>query len=129
VADARRIAARLTADLAAAGIDAVASPTPAGGTSLTLVRGFAPYPRPDPFLAGPFTLGADAQQLLDQARATPDDPARTTRYQQAEAAILTDLPATPLVTEHQAAVLTPGPQGVNLTPWNTLDLAAVSLPA
>jgi oligopeptide transport system substrate-binding protein len=132
-AAARRVATRLTADLAAAGIKASASPTPEatpqGGTPLTLVRGFAPYPRPDPYLAGPFTLSPDAQRLLDQARATPDDPARTTRYQQAEAAILTDLPATPLLTEHHAAVLIPGPQGINLTPWNTLDLAAVSLPA
>ena len=51
------------------------------------------------------------------------------QHQQAQAAILSDLPATPLVTEHQAAVLTPAPQGVNLTPWNTLDLAAISLPA
>jgi hypothetical protein len=33
------------------------------------------------------------------------------------------------VSERHAAVLTPGPQGVNLTPWDTLDLAAVSLPA
>jgi oligopeptide transport system substrate-binding protein len=127
--DAGRVATLLTADLAGAGIKAAASPAPEGGTPLTLVRGFAPYPRPDPFLAGPFTLGPDARRLLDQARATPDDPVRTTRYQQAEAAILTDLPATPLVTEHHAAVLTPAPQGVNLTPWNTLDLAAVSLPA
>ena len=127
--DARRIATLLTADLAAAGIKAAASPTPEGGGPLTLVRGVAPYPRPDPFLAGPFTLGPDARRLLDQARATPDDPTRATRYQQAEAAILTDLSATPLVTERHAAVLTPAPQGVNLTPWNTLDLAAVSLPA
>ena len=137
----RRIATILTADLAAAGIKATATPStdaaagaapgaaPAGGSALTLVREFAPYPRPDPYLAGPFTLVPDARRLLDQARATPDDPARTTLYQQAEAAILTDLPATPLVTERHAAVLTPGPQGVNLTPWNTLDLAAVSLPA
>ena len=132
-ADARRVATRLTADLAAAGIKASASPTPGatpeGGTALTLVRGFAPYPRPDPYLAGRFTLSPDARRLLDQARATPDDPARTARYQQAEAAILTDLPATPLVTEHHAAVLIPGPQGIDLTPWNTLDLTAVSLPA
>jgi hypothetical protein len=33
------------------------------------------------------------------------------------------------VTEHQAAVLTPAPQGIDLTPWNTLDLSVVSLPA
>jgi ABC-type transport system substrate-binding protein len=128
-AEAGRIATRLAADLATAGIKAAPSPTPAGGTPLTLVRGVAPYPRPDPFLAGPFTRSPEAQRLLDQARATPADPARTTGYQQAEAAILTDLPATPLATEHQSAVLVPGPQGVNLTPWNTLDLAAVSLPA
>jgi ABC-type transport system substrate-binding protein len=138
-ADARRIATRLTADLARAGIkatariEATASPAPdatlKGGAPLTLVRGFAPYPRPDPYLTGPFTLTPSAQRLLDQARATPDDPTRATRYQQTEAAILTDLPATPLVTEHHAAVLTPAPQGINLTPWSTLDLATVSLPA
>jgi oligopeptide transport system substrate-binding protein len=132
-ADARRIATLLAADLATVGIKAAPSSAPEGGTTVTLVPGFAPYPppypRPDPFLAGPFTVGPDEQRLLDQARATPDGPTRATRYQQAEAAILADLPATPLVTEHQAAVLTPGPQGVNLTPWNTLDLAAVSLPA
>jgi ABC-type transport system substrate-binding protein len=125
----RQVAARLTADLAAVGIKTTVAPAPEGGSPLTLVRGFAPYPRPDPYLAGPFTLASDARRLLDQARATPDDPARTTQYQQAEAAILTDLPATPLVSERHAAVLTPGPQGVNLTPWDTLDLAAVSLPA
>jgi ABC-type transport system substrate-binding protein len=132
-ADARRIATRLTADLATAGIRAAASPsqnaTPKGGAPLTLVRGFAPYPRPDPYLAGPFPPSPSAQRLLDQARATPDESARATRYRQAEAAILSDVPATPLVTEHHAAVLTPAPQGINLTPWNTLDLAAVSLPA
>ena len=102
---------------------------PEGGTPLTLVRGFAPYPRPDPYLAGPFTLRRTTQRLLDQARATPDDGTRTTRYQQAQAAIFSHLPATPLVTERHAAVLTPAPQGIDLTPWNTLDLAAVSLPA
>ena len=57
------------------------------------------------------------------------DPTRATLYQQTEAATLADLPATPLLTEHHAAVLTPGPQGFNLTPWGALDLATVSLPA
>ncbi|HXQ57480.1 MAG TPA: hypothetical protein VOA19_17015, partial [Actinomycetes bacterium] len=96
---------------------------------LRLVRRVAPYPRPDPFLAGPSSTSPQARRLLDQARATPDDPTRTTRYRQAEAAILADLTAAPLLTEHHAAVLTPGPQGFTLTPWNTLDLAVVSLPA
>jgi oligopeptide transport system substrate-binding protein len=128
-ADARRIATHLTADLAAVGVKASPSPAPKGGTPLTLFRGVAPNPPPPPDRAGPLTPRPPAQRLLDRARATPDEPARTTLYQQAEAATLTDLPATPLLTEHHAAVLTPAPQGFNLTPWNTIDLAAVSLPA
>jgi oligopeptide transport system substrate-binding protein len=127
--DARRIAAAIDGDLTAAGVDLEVTPTPKGETPLTLVRRVAPYPRPDPFLAAPASTSPDAKRLLDQARATPDDPTRATSYQQAEAATLADLPATPLVTEHHAVVLTPGPQGFNLTPWGTLDLAIVSLPA
>jgi oligopeptide transport system substrate-binding protein len=128
-AEARQIAALLADDLDAAGVDLTVTPAPTGETPLTLVRRVAPYPRPDPFLAGPSSTGPTIQRLLDQARATPDDPTRTTRYHQAEAAILADLAATPLLTEHHAAVLTPGPQGFNLTPWGTLDLSTISLPA
>jgi ABC-type transport system substrate-binding protein len=127
--DARRLAALLADDLAAAGVELTPTPSPDGGTPATLVRRVAPYPRPDPFLTGPSATSPQARRLLDQARATADDPTRTSGYHQAEAAILADLAATPLLTEHHAAVLTPGPQGVNLTPWSTLDLAAVSLPA
>ena len=127
--DARRVAAAIDGDLTAAGVDLEVTPSPTGETPLTLVRRVAPYPRPDPFLAAPASTSPDARRLLDQARATPDDPARATLYHQAETAILTDLTTAPLVTEHHAAVLTPGPQGFDLTPWNTLDLAAVSLPA
>jgi ABC-type transport system substrate-binding protein len=127
--DARRIAALVADDLEAVGLSVEVSPTPAGGTPLTLVRRVAPYPRPDPYLAGTAAATLAARRLLDQARATPDDPTRASLYQQAEAAILTDLPAAPLLTEHHAAVLTPGPQGFNLAPWGTLDLATVSLPA
>jgi ABC-type transport system substrate-binding protein len=128
-AEARQLAAILTDDLDAAGVDLTVSPAPTGETPLTLVRRVAPYPRPDPFLTGPFAPGPKAQHLLDQAHATPDDPARATLYHQAEAAILTGLPATPLITDRHAAVLSPGPQGFNLTPWDTLDLSTVSLPA
>ena len=62
--------------------------------------------------------------------ATSDPATRASRYEQAEAAILADLPATPLLADRQAAVLAPTPalQGFTLTPWNTLDLAVVSLP-
>jgi oligopeptide transport system substrate-binding protein len=126
--EARHVATLVADDLTAAGIKLDVDPAPAGETPLTLVRGVAPYPRPDPFLA-PSSTSPPAKRILEQARTTPDDPARATLYQQAEAAILTDVSAAPLVTEHQAAVLAPGPQGFNLTPWNTLDLAAISLPA
>jgi oligopeptide transport system substrate-binding protein len=126
--EARRVATLVADDLTAAGIKLTHTPTPKDETPLTLVRGVAPYPRPDPFLARSST-SPPAKPLLEQARTTPDEPARATLYQQAEAAILTDLTAAPLVTEHHAAVLAPGPQGFNLTPWNTLDLAAISLPA
>jgi ABC-type transport system substrate-binding protein len=127
-AEARRLADLLADDLAAAGVELTATSAPTGGTPVTLVRRVAPYPRPDPFLTGPFTT-PEAQRLLDQARATADEATRATRYSQAEAAILADLRAAPLLTEHHAAVLAPGPQGFNLTPWGTLDLATVSLPA
>jgi ABC-type transport system substrate-binding protein len=128
-AEAGRIATLIADDLAAAGIEVDRSPALDGGSQLTLARRVAPYPRPDPFLTPLSTASPSARRLLDQARSTADDPTRATRYRQAEAALLTDLPATPLVTDDHAAVLTPAPQGVDLTPWSTLDLAVVSLPA
>ena len=127
--EARQVADLVAGDLAGLGVDLTVTPAPTGETPLTLVRRVAPYPRPDPFLTGSFPTSPPAKRLLDQARATPDDPARITLYHQAEAAMLADLPVTPLLTEHHAAVLTPGPQGFNLTPWGTLDLSTVSLPA
>jgi ABC-type transport system substrate-binding protein len=127
-AEARRLATLLAGDLAAAGVDLTVTPAPTGETPLTLVRRVVSYPRPDPFLTGSWPTSPPTQRLLDQGRATPDDPARITLYHQAEAAILADLPTTPLLTEHHAAVLTPGPQGFDLTPWGTLDLSTVSLP-
>jgi ABC-type transport system substrate-binding protein len=126
-AEAGRIASLVAADLADAGIKVARSTAPDGASQLTLVRRVAPYPRPDPYLADLPTPAA--QRLLAKARTTPDDATRATLYRQAETAVLTDLSAAPLLTEQQSAVLAPGPQGFNLTPWNTLDLATVSLPA
>jgi peptide/nickel transport system substrate-binding protein/oligopeptide transport system substrate-binding protein len=127
--EARRIAALVADDLGAVGIEVETSPTPEGGSPLTLARRVAPYPHPDPLLAAASTSSPAARRLLDQARATADTPSRSARYHQAETALLTALAAAPLVTDHHAAVLTPAPQGVDLTPWDTLDLAVVSLPA
>ena len=128
-AEARQLAALLADDLAAAGVDLTVTSTATGETPLALLRRAAPYPRPDPFLSGSFSTGPAVQRLLDQARATPDEPTRTALYHQAEAAILADLRATPLLTERHAAVLTPGPQGFDLTPWGSLDLSTISVPA
>jgi ABC-type transport system substrate-binding protein len=128
-AEARRIATLVADDLDAAGIEVDLSPAPDGGSPLTLARQVAPYPHPDPYLTAASISSPAARRLLEQARATADTPTRAARYHEAEAALLTGLAAAPLVTDHHAAVLTPAPQGVNLTPWGTLDLAAVSLPA
>jgi ABC-type transport system substrate-binding protein len=136
---ARRIAGLLADDLAAAGVKLTVASTPTSKSQLTLVRRTAPYPRPDAALTTQFATGGPANlaayssppvdRLLAQACATPDDPSRTTLFRQAEAAILADLPVAPLVTTTHPTVLTPGPQGFDLTPWGTLDLATVSLPA
>jgi oligopeptide transport system substrate-binding protein len=68
-------------------------------------------------------------RLLDQAAATADEPARVSRYRQAEAATLADLPVAPVLALRHAAVLAPGVEGFDLTPWGTVDLAAVTRPA
>jgi ABC-type transport system substrate-binding protein len=68
-------------------------------------------------------------QLLDQASATADEPARVRLYRQAEAAILAELPVAPVVALRHAAVLAPGVEGFDLTPWGAVDLAAVTLSA
>jgi ABC-type transport system substrate-binding protein len=135
----RRIAGLIEDDLAAAGVKLTLASTPTPKTQATLVRQIARYPRPDASLTAQFATHGTANlagysnppvdRLLDQARATPDDPTRTTRYRQAEAAILADLPVAPLLTANHAAVLTSAIRGFDLPPWGTLDLAAVSLPA
>jgi oligopeptide transport system substrate-binding protein len=133
----RRIAGLIADDLADAGVELTLASRPTPQTQATLVRQIARYPRPDASLTAQFATRGTANltgysspsvdRLLDQARATLDDPTRTTRYRQAEAAILADLPVAPLLTANRAAVLSPGIQGFDLLPWGTLDLAAVSL--
>jgi ABC-type transport system substrate-binding protein len=67
--------------------------------------------------------------LLDRAAATADEPARTGLYRQAEAAILAELPVAPVLALRHSAVLAPGVEGFDLTPWGAVDLAAVTLSA
>jgi ABC-type transport system substrate-binding protein len=68
-------------------------------------------------------------RLLAQAAATADEPGRAGLYRQVEAAVLDDLPVAPVLSLRHAAVLAPGVEGFDLTPWGTVDLAAVTRPA
>jgi oligopeptide transport system substrate-binding protein len=133
----RRIADLIAGDLAAAGVKlqlkVSADPAGAGVAGGTEV---AAYPRMAAVLdrfssraAATPTAPVDptADQLLDQAAATADEPARAGRYRQAEAAILADLPVAPVLALRHAAVLAPGVEGFDLTPWGTVDLAAVTV--
>jgi len=97
----------------------------------------AAYPRMDAFLWRQFSSQGGANTtgytdptvdgLLTDARATLDEPARTSLYQRAEATILTDVPVAPVLEQRHAAVLAPGVEGFDLTPWGLPDLAAVRL--
>jgi oligopeptide transport system substrate-binding protein len=133
----RRIADLIAGDLAAAGVKlqlkVSADPAGAGVAGGTEV---AAYPRMAAVLdrfssraAATPTAPVDptADQLLDQAAAAADEPARAGRYRQAEAAILADLPVAPVLALRQSAVLTPGVEGFDLTPWGAVDLAAVTV--
>jgi ABC-type transport system substrate-binding protein len=96
-----------------------------------------PYPRMDAFLSRQLSShGADnptgfadpaVDRLLTQARASADQATRTRLYQQAEQAVLTDLPVAPILQQRHSDVLTPGIQGFDLTPWGALDLSTVML--
>jgi oligopeptide transport system substrate-binding protein len=97
----------------------------------------AAYPRMDAFLWRQFSSHGSANttaytdptvdDLLNEARATADEPARTSLYQRAEATILTDVPVAPVLEQRHAAVLAPGVEGFDLTPWGVPDLAAARL--
>jgi oligopeptide transport system substrate-binding protein len=133
----RRIADLIAADLATAGVklQVKVSADPAAGVAAggAEVPG---YPRMDAVL-GRFSSRAAADptepvdpavdDLLDRAAATADEPARAGLYRQAETAILAELPVAPVLSLRHAAVLAPGVEGFDLTPWGAVDLAAVTL--
>lgn len=105
----------------------------------------AAYPRMDAFLTRQFSSLAGASKaagpangtagftdptvddLIARARATADEPARTSLYQQAETAILASLAVAPALERRHSAVLVPGVEGFDLTPWGALDLTTVRL--
>jgi oligopeptide transport system substrate-binding protein len=142
----RRIAALAVADLGKAGLDARVDPVDPEryltrlrrpGLQAFALAWTADHPRQDAFLFSQFaTAGRDnlthfrnpaVNRLLTQARASADDPARIALYQQAEDALLTQLPAVPVLWQRHAAALAPGLRGFDLTPQGVVDLAEVSL--
>jgi ABC-type transport system substrate-binding protein len=140
----RRAAQLLAEDLARVGVHLDVQPTSSSSSSprpaqLAATGWAADTPRMDAFLFDRFHShgGANpggyaspaADRLLEAARATPDEAAATRADQQAEALLLGDLPAVPVLVARHAAVLAAGVAGFDLTPWSTVDLAAVSLSA
>jgi peptide/nickel transport system substrate-binding protein/oligopeptide transport system substrate-binding protein len=97
----------------------------------------AAYPRLDAFLASEFTSGGAANlmgfkdpgvdRLVEQARATADEGARIKLYQQAEQAVVAQVPVAPVLEYRHSAVLASTVAGFDLTPWGAVDLSAVSL--
>src|SRR6266705_3333106 len=67
------------------------------------------------------------ERLVAQGRATADQAARTRLYQQAEQATLEAVPVAPVLDYRHSAVLAPGVEGFDLTPWGAVDLSACSL--
>jgi oligopeptide transport system substrate-binding protein len=140
----RRIADLIAGDLAAAGIkvevtvndDPQAAPVAGGarvaaypGMDAVLQRFSSRGAAPTGGSGGPAGFADPAvDRLLDQAAATADGPARAGLYRQAEAAVLADLPVAPILDLRHSAVLAPGVEGFDLTPWGAVDLAAVTLP-
>ncbi|HEY2960190.1 MAG TPA: ABC transporter substrate-binding protein [Actinomycetota bacterium] len=142
----RRVAQLAANDLRAAGVHVRLDPVAADGYPARLrqpgLQAFAlgwtaDYPRQDAFLFRQFASSArddltgfkDAgvDRLLAQARATADAAARTRLYQQAEDAVLAQVPVTPVLWQRHAAALAPGLRGFDLTPQGLVDLAEVSL--
>jgi ABC-type transport system substrate-binding protein len=133
----RRVAALVEHDLAAVGLQVTVKevdPASLLGSGQALPQIFGSgvavdLPRMDPFLtrmpAGFDHRGVD--RLFTQARATADQAARNDLYQQAEQAILVAAPIAPVLEYRHSAVLAPGVEGFDLTPWGALDLSACSL--
>jgi oligopeptide transport system substrate-binding protein len=133
----RQVAALVKADLAAVGIPIKlkeVAPTAlfsASGTGDAPLTGFgwsADHPRADAFLTAPPVLqDPPVASIVSQARSTPAQPARDQLYQQAEQEVSTTIPVAPVLEYRHSAVLAPGVEGFDLTPWGALDLSASSL--
>jgi oligopeptide transport system substrate-binding protein len=133
----RNVAAQIRSDLAAVGIAvkpkevtpaALLTASGPGDAPLIGYGWSADTPRTDAFLVAPPVLrDPTVANLVAQARATPEQAARDGLYQQAEQEVSTAVPVAPVLQYRHSAVLAPGVEGFDLTPWGALDLSAASL--
>ena len=133
----RQAAAQVRSDLAAVGIVVNVKEVPPSVLLTTSGPGDAPLigygwsadlPRTDAFLAAPPVLrDPTIAKLVGEARAAPEQDARDDFYQEAAREVSTTLPVAPVLQYRHSAVLAPGVEGFDFTPWGALDLSAASL--
>jgi ABC-type oligopeptide transport system substrate-binding subunit len=140
------VAAALERDLEAVGFEVTLRPLALDDYQRFAVSGEADlfrfgwvpaYPAADAYLSPLFaSASADnvpgfalstVDDLLAAARATPDPPARTALYQQAERAVLAELPVLPLAQYELHGVASRRVRGLEVGVMGTFDVAAISL--
>ncbi|MDQ3107826.1 MAG: ABC transporter substrate-binding protein, partial [Actinomycetota bacterium] len=133
-------------DLAAVGINATLRPKPLADYQQFAVTGeqelfrlgwIAPYPSADGILPPLFQTGfpnnltgfssAAVDELLRSARAEPSAAARTTRFQEAERAVLGELPIIPIAQFEIQSVAAKRVRGLVVTATGTFDGRTVSV--
>ena len=134
--------------LVAVGIPAVLRPKPleeyqqfavSGDQELFRLGWVAPYPSADAILSPLFLTGfpnnltgfssPPVDELLRAARAEADPEARITRWQEAERAILAELPVVPIGQFELHSAAAPRVRGLNVTVTGTFDARTVSVVA
>lgn len=133
----RLVAAQVRSDLAAVGItvevkevppSALLTPSGPGDAPLIGYGWSADTPRTDAFLVAPPVLrDPTVANLVAEARAAPEQDARDEFYQEAVREVSTAVPVAPVLQYRHSAVLGPGVEGFDFTPWGALDLSATSL--
>jgi peptide/nickel transport system substrate-binding protein/oligopeptide transport system substrate-binding protein len=140
------VATAIRDDLAAVGITATLRPKPlaeyqqfavSGQQELFRLGWIAPYPSPDGVLTPLFLTGfpnnvsgfssAGVDELLRAARADGDAAGRTSRWQEAERAVLSELPIVPIGQFEIESAASSRVRGLVVTATGTFDARAVSV--
>lgn len=129
----------ITADLVAKSAKDYPDFAVSGQQQLFQAAWIAQYPSPDDFIAPLFITGATnnlskytskgVDQLVQSARAEPDATKRNSLYQQAERAVMHDVPVLPIAQLEIHAVTSSRVNGLVLDGTGTFDASAVWLAA